>query len=256
MASKGIRNTALAFGDFEISVTMSKAQTSRDIKTELVFETTGQKVPAGRGGGGGGMAGTVRAVEGTNGTVRLPKNELDAIVEESKQRYETMQVLETIDYRQVDTARIIGSYWLQPRAGTAKGLGLLAHGLKNTGRVAVVKWVSTSREKLGVIRVRHTRDGKLALLLSELAFANDFAGPDEDALAINDVELSPAAVKVAERMVKAFARDGEAMVDTASDTAVDARLALVEMISTRAMDEALQASASDALDGELTIRRA
>ncbi len=258
MANTGTRNTALSFGDYEISVAMVKAETSRDVKLENVDERTGHKVASGRSGARGGMAaraGVVKALEGTDGRVRFSDEELDAIVQASKDKYETMVVLETLDYRQVDTARIKGSYWLQPRAGTAKGLALLARGLKNTGRVAGVKWVSTSREKLGVIRVRHPfGDERIALLLSELAFANDFIVPDDDVLAINDVEAGEREIAAAERLVKAFARDGEAKVDTASDEAVDARLALVERKQDAELEGALEASVAG-LDGELAVRR-
>lgn len=260
MASKGTRNTAIAFGDYEIQVAMFKAQTSRDVKLENVDPVTGNPVKAVRGGAGGlAPVGMVKAVEGTDGKVRVPQEALERIVEESKHRYQTMQVLETIDYRQVDTARIVGSYWLQPRAGTSKGLALLAQGLKNTGRVAVVKWVATSREKLGVIRVRHPfGDQRLALLLSEVVFANDFVLADEDALAINDVELEPRAVATAERLVKAFARDGDPKVDTATDEAVDARLELIERLREEELEEALEACAPAGVEesGELTVRRA
>jgi non-homologous end joining protein Ku len=251
MASKGTRNTAIAFGDYEITVAMFKAETSRDPKFEK-FLKPGVPAPTAKRGSSGATA-AYPAVEGTDGKVRVPVEELEAIEEASKAQHATMRVLETIDYRQVPTERITGSYWLQPRAGTAKGLALLAHGLKNTGRVAVVKWVSTSREKLGVIRAR-TVEGKLALLLSELVFANDFTGPDEDTLAINDVELTGQAVHVAERLVKSFARDGEHKIDTASDTAVDGRIALVERLRDQELDDALAATAA-AADGELAVKR-
>jgi non-homologous end joining protein Ku len=243
MASKGTRNTAIAFGDYEITVAMFKAETSRDPKFEK-FLKPGVPAPTARRGSNGATA-TYPAVEGTDGKVRVPVEELEAIEEASKAEHATMRVLETIDYRQVPTERITGSYWLQPRAGTAKGLALLAHGLKNTGRVAVVKWVSTSREKLGVIRAR-TVDGKL--------FANDFTAPDEDTLAINDVELTEQAVHVAERLVKSFARDGEHKIDTASDTAVDARIALVARLRDQELDDALAATAA-AQDGEIAVKR-
>jgi non-homologous end joining protein Ku len=254
MADRGTRNTAIAFGDFSISVAMKKAAHSRDVKTELV-DRDGRKIGGGGGGGGGGRrsvnadAGEARAVRVSDThVIRLPQDELERIEAESKERYATMTVLETIDYRQVPTERIVEAYWLQPRDGTARGLRLLAEGLRATGRVAVVKWVSTSREKLGVIRVRHPfGDERIALLLSELTFANDFLAPDDDALSINDdaVELDERSLEAARRLVKAFARHGGApAIDTATDEAVDARLALLERVQAVELNAALEASTS------------
>jgi len=251
MATKGTRNTAIAFGGFEIKVSMKKCEASRDLKTEVV-DGAGQKVSMGGGGGRRTLkddeARAVRVSE--ESVIRLPQDELDAIEAKSKEDYEQMQVLETIDYRQVPTERICGSYWLQPAAGSAKGLALLAEALRQTDKVAVVKWVSTSREKLGVIRVRR-ETGHRALLLSELVFANDFLAADEDALEINNVTLDERSVKVAVNLIQSFARapGGERMVDSATDEAVDARLALFERLSEAELIAALEASTGATEDG-------
>jgi non-homologous end joining protein Ku len=247
MAEKGIRNTRIAFGDFEIAISLKKAHHSRDPKLERV-DADGNKITS---SGGTRMrrgvdvdAGECYALRiSEDQVVRLPQDELEEIAEKSKERYETMVVLETIDYRQVPTERILGSYWVQPRDGTARGLRLLYEGLRITGRVAVVKWVATSREKLGIIRPRTTELGH-ALLLSELAFANDFLAPDADALAIDQVELSdPRAAEAAARLVRAFARRGaQKTIDTASDEAVDARIELLKRVQDRAVARELEAA--------------
>lgn len=260
MAQKGTRNTRIAFGSYEIAVAMKKCASSRDLKTELV-DADGKRVGGGGGGGGGRRAsreGESRAVRiSDEHVVRLPQDRLDVIEETSKARYETMQVLECIDYRQVPTERLMGSYWLQPREGTAKGLRLLADTLAEEGLVAVVKWVATSREKLGVIRVRHVGQDrkKVALLLSELSFANDFLEPDEDALAINDVDApDERSLDAARRLVGAWRRErgDEHLIDTASDEAVDARLALLTEVQDEALTTALEAATGT---GEIVQRK-
>lgn len=267
MATRGTRNTEIAFGDFTISVSLAKASKSRDLKTEIV-DAEGRKLSGGGGGYGGGRrkpdgeAGESRAVRVSDDIViRLPQDELDAIEQASKDRWGRMEVLEAIDYRQVPTERIDGSYWLQPSAGSAQGLYLLHRALSEQDKVAVVKWVSTSREKLGVIRPRRV-GGKRALLLSELVFANDFAEPDEDALAINEAEVMMAerdpeghacAVEQAIGLISAFARErgDDKFVETASDEAVDARLALLERVQAQAMTAALEASTAAASEPDV-----
>lgn len=245
MATKGTRNTIIAFGGFDIAVSMKKATMSRDLKTEVV-NAAGEKVSMGGAGGGRRSLkdGETRAVRvGDDHVVRIPQPELDAIEQASKDLYSDMQVLETIDYRQVPTERIVGSYWLQPAAGSAKGLALLAGALRDTGKVAVVKWISTSREKLGVIRVRGA-EGSRALLLSELAFDNDFLQADADALEINNTTVDERSLQVARGLIESFARAAgdERAIDDTSDTAVDARLSLFERLCSEQLDEQLAAS--------------
>jgi non-homologous end joining protein Ku len=257
MAQSGTRSTSISFGSFELAASLVKANGSRDLKTCYVDET-GAKVTA--GGSRGGRAGLEKAVEVGGRFVRLPAEELEAIEQASKDAFGSMRVLECIDYRQVPTERIAGSYWLQPAQGSAQGLFLLHKALADRDKIAVVKWVSTSREKLGVIRPRMVRRQggyHRALLLSELTHANDFAVPDADVLAINEAEHmleqadGPAftrAVEAARELIDAFTRqpgDPKA-IDTASDTAVDARLALLERLQGEALTAGLEASLAGA----------
>lgn len=255
MATKGTKNTSISFGDFAIEVTLAKAERSRDLKTEYVNEH-GAKVTVGGARGGGSRTpapGVEKAVRlSDTRVVRLPADEMQAIEDASRERWSAMEVLETIDYRQVPTDRITASYWLQPQNGTAQGLYLLHKGLSDTDKVAIVRWVGTSREKLGVIRPRMVKVSggyERALLLSEVVFANDFADPDEDVLSINDAEAMLEdgdslghlrKIETARELVLAFARQpgDEKAIETASDGAVDARLALFG----RLMDEQLVAA--------------
>lgn len=263
MATKGTRGTSIDFGGYEISVSFVKATRSRDPKTEYVRDEekveaeTGEikTVPtkttmSGVSGGGSrtpapGVYKAVRVSE--DHVIRLPEDELEAIVEHSKAEYETMCVLEAIDYRQVPTERIVGSYYLQPRAGTAKGCRMLYEGLRATELCAVVKWVSSSREKLGVLRARVV-DGHKVLHLSELSFANDTLPPDGD-VSLDDVTIGDAPVAAAKALLDTFRRKRggtDHLIDTASDSAVDARIALVERLTDEELTDSLAASAEAA----------
>jgi non-homologous end joining protein Ku len=245
VADRGTRATRISFGAYAISVSMKKAQHSRDLKTKIVDAVT--FVPRAASGGvtrRGPGPGEVRVIEGTK--VVLPPEDLARIEQDSKGRYEAMTVLECIDYRQVPTERIVGAYWLQPRDGTAHGLRVLYDALRAEKKVAIVQWVATNREKLGVIRPRLTRHGR-ALLLSELSFADDFSAPDDDALSINDVaQPTDGEVDAACKLVRAFAReDGTVNVDTATDSAVNARLELAERLASADLGASLRASVGE-----------
>jgi non-homologous end joining protein Ku len=255
MATRGTRNTTIAFGGFQIAVTMKKAPTSRDLKTEIV-NPEGVKVNAPGGGGGGTRTlrpGQSRAVRlSDTSVIRLPQDDLDRITEHSKTNWQDMEVLEAIDYRQVPTERILGSYWLQPAQGSAKTMLMLAGALRDTSKVLVVKWCASSREKLGVIRVRGV-EGKRALLLSELAFANDFLTPDEDALEINNADVDERSQGVAVSLIESFARGAgdPVAIDEASDDAVDARLRLFQRLADEQTGRELEEAVAAASDGNV-----
>jgi non-homologous end joining protein Ku len=261
MATKGTRGTSIDFGDYELSVSLVKATRSRDIKAEYVRDQASKPDPdtgevqvkpekttmTGSTGGTRQQAPDVyKAVRLSDEKVlRLPEDRLEEIVEASKREGETMRVLEAIDYRQVPTERIVGTYYLQPRAGTAKGCRMLFEGLRETDLCAVVKWVSSSREKLGVIRARKI-DGKSVLHLSELAFANDAAEVDDD-VSLDDVEVGPKSIAAAASLLAGSRRGhgGERKIDTASDTAVDARVALVDELMDAELASALGQGAEE-----------
>lgn len=258
MAQKGTRGTSISFGSFELTASLVKAKTSRDLKTCYVNDSDVRVTVSGGSAGGSRTpaADVSKAVEVGGQFVRLPKELLDAIEDASKEQFGSMRVLECIDYRQVPTERIEGSYWLQPAQGSSRGLYLLHQALSDRDKVAIVQWVASSREKLGVIRPRWVRRGSVkfrALLLSELTFANDFAEPDSDVLSINDAERmmehdDPAthsrAIEAARELVDAFSRQpgDPKLIDTASDSAVDARLALLDRLMGERTTAELEAS--------------
>jgi non-homologous end joining protein Ku len=242
MTSKGTRGTAIDFGGYELSDADRVDEETGEITTVPTKTTmsgvAGSRTPA------PGVYKAVRLSE--EKVIRLPEDDLVEIVEHSLAAYETMQVLETIDYRSVPTERIIGTYYLQPRAGTAKGCRMFFEALRQSELVAVVKWVGSSREKLGVIRARVV-NGKSVLHLSELAFGDDMLEPDED-ISLDDVEVGEKAITAAVTLVDGFRRKhgAEKQIDTATDTAVNARIALVERLADTELDEALSASVEHA----------
>jgi len=256
--AKGTSNQSISFGDFAIEVAFSKTTFSRDPKTEYVRDElnpeTGEVVPvtvtmsgASRGGGSGSRTvadDVYKAVRvSPDKVLRLDPAVLEEVERQSVETWKTMTVLETIDYRSVPTERITGSYWVQPRNGTGFALALLTKALYESDRVAVVKWVATTREKLGILRPR--RSGT-AMMLCELAFANDFREPDEDVLLGEFADqISDAALDAAKQLVQSLGRPrgGEQRVDTASDSAVDARLTYIERLHAEQFEQAVSAAA-------------
>lgn len=98
-----------------------------------------------------------------------------------------VELLEVIDYRKVPTDRLGGAHWIQPDPGFARPLAILMAALKRDGNAMLVKWSARSRQRLAVIRVRHTSKGD-ALILNDVTYAAQWREPDDRVLEPSQVE--------------------------------------------------------------------
>lgn len=118
---------------------------------------------------------------------------------------ERMEVVSFIDRAHVPRERIIGTYYL----GVGEGQGLppgrllclLVEAMRDTHKVAVVRFSKRKGQTLGIITPR--RDGTLLLL--ELCFAEQFREPGKKALAHTHAEVTEDEVKEANGLVEAMA---------------------------------------------------
>jgi non-homologous end joining protein Ku len=137
-----------------------------------------------------------------------------------------MAIFAFIDAKRVPRERVIGSYWLAPQGeGGIRALALILHGMKETGRVALVKWTKTSKQALGVITPH--RSG--ALLVQELAFFSSARQPPEAALrpSLEMDHLTADQEDVMQRLIRGRA-DVPVLIDEMEDDALVAKLKLVE----------------------------
>lgn len=80
----------------------------------------------------------------------------------------TIEVLHFVDESEVDLIYAEQPYYLEPEKRAEKPYALLRHALKESGRVAVVRYVLRARENIGVIKPRGD-----ALVLTQLRFADE-----------------------------------------------------------------------------------
>jgi non-homologous end joining protein Ku len=193
--------TTLRIGEVDAPVALYKTATepkSRQWDDEPDAGATGDPLAgtrqkAGRKSSGAKGTGPVKAPPKPKGIIKVDgtfvdlSEQIEQIAESTALEY--LEIHDFIRRERVPRERVVGNYWI----GVAEGDGfpparILAHlvdVLKETGRVAVVRFTKRKGQTMGVISAH--RSG--ALLLQELAFAENCYCPPTSALVHVNVEL-------------------------------------------------------------------
>jgi len=117
----------------------------------------------------------------------------------------TVEVMEFADESEIDVRYLETPYYLEPEEGAGKAYGLLREALKQTGLVAVARFVLREREHLAVIKPVGG-----VLVLNQMRFPSDVKSPAGLKLPVE----KPAAeeLKLAEALIRQQTR-GFAAVD-------------------------------------------
>lgn len=137
---------------------------------------------------------------------------------DERTRLEVMRVHCFIRVEQVQRERVLGSYYLAPSGGPeARALRLLYDAMRETRRVAVVKWTKSSRQALGVI-APHPATGTLVVL--QMAWADQLREAPAAARAIQDVEVTERERIAAVALIGALEDTREALDELEDDAVV------------------------------------
>lgn len=166
-----------------------------------------------------------RGIRLENGRFIDCSDQLVAIEERTK--LDRIEVIATVDSTQVRRERVVSAYYIGAQdAGAKPRLRLLYEALKLRREVAVVKYTTKSRQRLGIV-APNAKTG--TLVLQELVYSDDWREPPAKALAIQSA-------KVEARQVEAMTQILAAMHDTveAVDEQRDEAIVLREELATRA----------------------
>lgn len=150
-------------------------------------------------------------------------DEIDAIAERTK--LDEMRVSDFIRTEQVQRGRILGSYYIAPDGpGAAKVLRLLHEAMRDTKRVAVVRFTKRSKQTLAVlIPLAESK----ALEVIELAWAQDLRDIPLPCEACTHVEVTREEVELAVSLVEAMSATRADSLDTLTDDARQLRRELI-----------------------------
>ena len=150
-------------------------------------------------------------------------DEIDAIAERT--RLEEMRVSDFIRTEQVQRGRVLGSYYIAPDGpGAAKVIRLLHEAMRETKRVAVVRFTKRSRQSLAVlIPLAESK----ALEVIELAWSEDLREVPVKCEACAQVEVNAEEIELAVSLVEAMSSTRADSLDVLTDDARQLRRDLI-----------------------------
>jgi DNA end-binding protein Ku len=160
------------------------------IKHRRVAEGTDEEVPYGE---------IVKAFEITpDRYVPLSKDEIAALAPEKTR---AIDVQDFVDLDQIDPIYFDSPYYLGPAEGAEKAYSLLARAMRESGKVAIARFVFRNKEHLAALR---PSDG--VLTLTTMRFADEVVGPAEleDVLPQEEQEVAKKEVEMAEQLIESL----------------------------------------------------
>lgn len=151
-------------------------------------------------------------------------DQIAAITEATK--LEEARVVAFIPLNKIPAERVIGSYFVGAKDENApKVLRLFYEAMKATQRAAVVKVTKTSRQTLGIIRVKGD-----ALVLLEVAWSEDWRQAEDipRVVSLQQATVTEREVEAATELVKALSDPAQETIDGLRDDARALRDELVE----------------------------
>jgi DNA end-binding protein Ku len=133
--------------------------------------------------------------------VPLSKDEMAALAPE---RTRTIEVQDFVDLDQIDPIYFDSPYYLGPAQGAEKAYSLLARAMRESGKVAIARFVFRNKEHLAALR---PADG--VLTLTTMRFADEVVPPAEleDVLPSAKPKVAKQEVEMAERLIDSLSRD-------------------------------------------------
>jgi DNA end-binding protein Ku len=163
------------------------------IRHRRVAEGTEEEVPYGE---------IVKAFELTpDRYVPLSKDEMAALAPEKTR---AIAVQDFVDLDQIDPIYFDSPYYLGPADGAEKAYSLLARAMRESGKVAIARFVFRNKEHLAALR---PSDG--VLTLTTMRFADEVVPPSEleDVLPSGKPKVAKREVEMAEQLIESLTRD-------------------------------------------------
>jgi len=176
-----------------ISLREVRASDGARIRHRRVAEGTDEEVP---------YEEISKAFEITSGRyVPLSKDEIAALAPE---RTRAIEVQDFVDLDQIDPIYFDSPYYLGPAQGAEKAYSLLARAMRESGKVAIARFVFRNKEHLAVLR-----PGDGVLTLTTMRFADEVVPPAEleDVLPSGKPKVAKQEVEMAERLIDSLTRD-------------------------------------------------
>jgi DNA end-binding protein Ku len=194
---------AVSFGLVSVPIKLYSATTNHDVRFHQVHGADGGRIRYKRTctvcGEVVEYADIVKGYETEDGElITLDESDLDSLPQAAGHE---IDVVEFVPADQIDPMLFDKAYYLEPEAKAAKPYALLREALKETDRMAVVRFALRQRESLALLRVRDK-----TIVLQTMLWADEIREPAFDILD-QDVDLKPQELKMASSLVESMGAD-------------------------------------------------
>ena len=203
--ARAIWSGTISFGLLNVPVKLYSAVARRGISLREIRESDGARIRHRRVAEGTDeevpYENIVKAFElAPDRYVPLSKDELEALAPEKTR---AIEVQDFVDLEEIDPIYFNSPYYLGPADGAEKAYSLLAKAMRESGKVAIARFVFRNKEHLAAIR---PADG--VLTLTTMRFADEVVPPSElgDALPDKQPKVSAQEVEMAEKLIDSLTR--------------------------------------------------
>jgi DNA end-binding protein Ku len=204
--ARAIWSGSISFGLLNVPVKLYSAVARRGISLREIRESDGVRIRHRRVAEGTDeevpYEKIVKAYEiSKDRYIPLAKSELEALAPEKSR---AIEVEDFVDLDQIDPIYFDSPYYLGPADGAERAYSLLARAMRESGKVAIARFVFRNKEHLAAIR---PADG--VLTLTTMRFADEVVQPDEleDVLPTEESKVAKREVQMAEQLIESLTRE-------------------------------------------------
>ncbi len=201
--ARAIWSGTISFGLLNVPVKLYSAVARRGISLREIRESDGARIRHRRVAEGTEdevpYGEIVKAFEITpDRYVPLSKDEIGALAPEKTR---AIEVQDFVDLDQIDPIYFDSPYYLGPAEGAEKAYSLLAKAMRESGKVAIARFVFRNKEHLAALR-----PGDGVLTLTTMRFADEVVAPAdlEDVLPQSEQKVARKEVEMAERLIESL----------------------------------------------------
>jgi len=204
--ARAIWSGSISFGLLNVPVKLYSAVARRSIGLREIRESDGARIRHRRVAEGTDeevpYENIVKAYElAKDQYVPLSKDELEALAPEKTR---AIEVQDFVDLEEIDPIYFNSPYYLGPADGAEKAYSLLAKAMRESGKVAIARFVFRNKEHLAAIR-----PAEGVLTLTTMRFADEVVPPSEldDVLPDKEPKVAKQEVEMAEKLIDSLTRD-------------------------------------------------
>ena len=203
--ARAIWSGSISFGLLNVPVKLYRAVARRSIGLREIRESDGARIRHRRVAEGTDeevpYEKIVKAFEVTpDRYVPLTRDEMSALDPEKSR---AIEVVDFVEFEEIDPIYFDNPYYLGPAEGAEKAYSLLARAMKESGKVAIARFVFRNKEHLAALR---PADG--VLTLTTMRFADEVVPPEdlEDVLPSGKPRIAKREVEMAEQLIDSLTR--------------------------------------------------